>query len=181
MVEAARREFAATLSARPLEDQSVRLETAEELAKLRRERDELRAEIAALRGAAPVPARASLLTIPESVNPRAVAPPVTKIVDSPITPAPAAARTPTATQRMIPAQGAPIQPVRPAPQSTSMQVTATPSRPATKASGKTHTVVAGDTFFSLSKKFGVKMEDLAAANGMTIKSPLKLGMVLKIP
>ena len=47
--------------------------------------------------------------------------------------------------------------------------------------GVCHTVVAKDTLFNLSKRYGVKVEELAAANGMAVSSPLKLGTVLKIP
>jgi LysM repeat protein len=176
MVDAARREFARTLSARPLEDQSVRLEIAEELSNLRRERDELRAELAALRGAAPMQVRSSVLSVPEISNPRGIAPPVAKIEGSPITPAPAQKASSlnvavpnqlTQGRQQSPIQGSPLRP-------------AAPPQTLTK-SGRTHTVGAGDTLYKLSKQFGVTIEDIAAANGMSVDSKLKLGASLRIP
>jgi LysM repeat protein len=174
MVDAARREFARTLAARPLDDQTVRLEITEQVAKLQRENEELRAELAARRGAAPLPVRSAGIVMPELSNaPKtgAAAPPVNKVVDSPITPAPA---NPL------------IQPARSTTQASLQQATtppatSTPSRPTTKAGGRVHTVGQGDTLYRLSKQYGVTMEDIAAANGMKVTSPLKLGMVLKIP
>jgi LysM repeat protein len=189
MVDAARREFARTLSARPLEDQSVRLEIAEEISKLRRENEELRAELAARRGVAAPQVRSPMITIPDMSGPRAAAaPPVAQIADSPITPAPQrAANTPQPTQSAQLFGASPVA-ASPAPRTTGTppRTTAaprpTPAAPqATKSSGKTHTVVAGDTWYNLSKRFGVRMEDLAAANGMSINTPLKRGAVLKIP
>lgn len=177
MVDAARREFARTLSARPLEDQAVRLEIAEEVSKLRRENEELRAELAARRGVAPLPMRSGLV-VPDLSNSKtggAAAPPVNKLADSPITPAPAApliqpARSATTAQ-------ASLQQAATAPTLAS----SVPTRPATKAGGRTHTVGQGDTLYRLSKQYGVTMEDIAEANGMKVTSPLKLGTPLKIP
>lgn len=175
MVDVARREFARTLSARPLEDQSVRLEIAEEVAKLRRENEELKAELAARRGVAPLP-RASLV-VPDFANTNSVPPPVTKVVDSPITPAPMRAAgfagTPAAPQSAAPRAVASVPAAAPR--------TAAAAPTTQKALGKTHTVVPGDTFYNLSKRYGVRMEALAAANGLSVNSPLRLGTVLKIP
>lgn len=178
MVDAARRAFAATLSAHPLEDQSVRLEIAEEVSKLRRENEELRAELAARRGVAPLPGRSTLITMPDLQNARAVTPPVAPVVESPLTPAPGRS---TAT----PPNTGQLQPVRSAPQTQTVQagVASTPTlaRPAGKASGRSHTVAAGDTLYKLSRQYGVKVEEIASANGMSVNTPLKLGAVLKIP
>jgi LysM repeat protein len=176
MVDAARREFARTLSARPLEDQSVRLEIAEELSKLRRERDELRAELAALRGATPVQVRSSMITVPEISNPRGIAPPVAKVEGSPITPAPAQNSGSVGVAPPLQAtQGRQPSPI----QSSPLRPTA-PAQTLTK-SGRTHPVAAGDTFYKLSKQYGVTIEDIAAANGLSVDSKLKLGTKLKIP
>jgi LysM repeat protein len=176
MVDVARREFARTLSARPLEDQSFRLEIAEEVSKLRRENEELRAELAARRGIAPMPVRSSVITVPDFAGSKAVSPPVAAIADSPITPAPVRSATLGA--------GSLVQPAPARTQATMAQTTpARPnlgSQPAGKAN-KTHTVAVGDTFYKLSKQYGVTIEDLAAANGMKVTSTLKLGTVLKIP
>lgn len=166
-VEEARREFAKTLSARPLEDQSVRLEIAEELSSLRRERDELRAELAALRGTA-APPRSTMITVPDLSGRPPLNPPVAKIVQPLITPAPsAAAFVQPAPTRPAGAAGGPAQP----------KASATP--PAAKP--RTHTVAAGDTLYRLSRLYGVKVEAIAAANGMSVQTPLKVGVVLRIP
>ena len=45
----------------------------------------------------------------------------------------------------------------------------------------THTVQPKETFYSISKKYGVKVADLCAANDMTTESIIKPGDVLKIP
>jgi tetratricopeptide (TPR) repeat protein len=173
-IEAARREFAAALPGRPLDDQSVRLGHDEELRRLRRENEELRAEVAVLRGGAVVPpARAPrMISLPAEMQPRvaAVTPPVATVVDAsgaPVArepaPAPVIERAPP--------------PARPAP--------ATPAAPSPKAaSGRTHTVAAKDTLFSISRRYNVSVADLVAANRAQVpaaSSPLRIGMVLRIP
>lgn len=45
----------------------------------------------------------------------------------------------------------------------------------------THTVVKGDTLWSLSYKYGVPVEDIAQANGITTSTVLYVGQVLKVP
>jgi tetratricopeptide (TPR) repeat protein len=173
-IEAARREFAAALPGRPLDDQSVRLGQDEELRRLRRENEELRAEVAVLRGGAVTPpARAPrMISLPAEMQPRTatVTPPVATVVDAsgaPVfresAPAPVIERAPP--------------PVRPAP--------ATPATPSPKASsGRTHTVAAKDTLFSISRRYNVSVADLLAANRAQVpaaSSPLRIGMVLRIP
>ncbi|MBS4021103.1 MAG: LysM peptidoglycan-binding domain-containing protein [Dethiobacter sp.] len=44
-----------------------------------------------------------------------------------------------------------------------------------------HTVASGDTFWNLSIKYGIPMAELLAVNKMTEKTPLSIGMQLKIP
>jgi membrane-bound lytic murein transglycosylase D len=44
-----------------------------------------------------------------------------------------------------------------------------------------HTVVKGDTLWSLSIRYGVDPEVLAEANGMTLNSVLREGRALKVP
>lgn len=45
----------------------------------------------------------------------------------------------------------------------------------------THTVVKGDTLWNLSYKYGVPVQDIAQANGITTSAVLYVGQVLKIP
>jgi LysM repeat protein len=54
-----------------------------------------------------------------------------------------------------------------------------PSKPIT-AKHKTHEVVAGDTKYSISKKYGVSVEDLETANPILKTSDIKIGQTLKI-
>lgn len=51
------------------------------------------------------------------------------------------------------------------------------------AKGKEHTVVAGDTWNLLARKYGVTLEQLAAANGQKMGAfqPLSVGNLVKIP
>lgn len=173
-IEAARREFAAVLPGRPLDDQSVRLGQDEELRRLRRENEELRAEVAVLRGGAVTPpSRAPrMISLPAEMQPReaAITPPVATVVDpsgAPVAresaPAPVIERAPP--------------PPRPTP--------AAPVAPAAKAAaGRTHTVAPKDTLFSISRRYNVSVADLVAANRAQVpaaSSPLRIGMVLRIP
>lgn len=186
-VDAAIREFAARLPARPGEDQSVRLEVADELERLRRENAELRAELATLRGggATPIARTPRMFTLPESPRPRAPS-----AEDSPIT---------LATPR---AAAAPIIPVSPAasaamaPNRLAVQPSgaAPPDRGATapKAaanSGRTHVVAERESLWSIARKYygsattGAKVQALRDANRGVITDPnsLKTGTTLKIP
>jgi membrane-bound lytic murein transglycosylase D len=45
---------------------------------------------------------------------------------------------------------------------------------------KMHTVIKGDTFYSISKLYGVQIDDLKKWNGMDAQSPLKIGQVMVI-
>jgi LysM repeat protein len=192
MVKAALREFARTIPGR-IDDQSLRPQGDEEAQKLRREVDELRAELAVLRGGGGVPVNRAPHVIKVPVDPRATALPVptTQVVQSPITAAPSRGSNPApVAEKATASRIGPESATRtPTPSSVRTPVANTTRPPATPASrppvpttGRTHTVVAKDTLFSLSKKYGVKMEDLAAANGLpSVAAPLKLGTVLKIP
>ena len=170
-IEAARREFAASLPGRPLDDQSVRLGHDEEVRRLRRENEELRAEVAVFRGSAGVPAPRAprMISLPAEMQPRAatVAPPVASVVDASGAP--------------VAVEPGPAPVIEPAP----LPVRPAPSAAAPKAApGRTHTVAAKDTLFSLSRRYNVSVADLVAANRAQVPSastPLRIGMVLRIP
>ena len=71
-------------------------------------------------------------------------------------------------------------PVITAPPKPALFAPALPSAP----SGRKHTVAPGDTLYHLAKKYGVKMEDIVAANRDVLPSvatPLRRGAELKIP
>lgn len=171
-VEAAKREFAVTLPGRPLEDQSVRLAVEDEARKLRRENEELRAEVAVLRGggAMPVSRTSRLIALPPEMQ-AALPPPIVSVP----TVVPALDHTASVIQRAPP----------PAPVTRPPVAAAAPKAGKSgAASGRTHTVAPKDTLYSLARRYNVKVEDLVAANPTTVprvNSPLRLGTVLKIP
>src|SRR4051812_28663820 len=97
MVKAALREFARTIPGRPLEDQSMRLQADDEILKLRRENDEMRAELSVLRGGGATPVRrsAAMINLPAETRAPADPVPTVPVADSPITRAPARVSGPT--------------------------------------------------------------------------------------
>lgn len=178
-VEEAKREFARTLPARPLEDQSMRLQADDEVERLRRENEELRAQNATLRGGSSMVASRSapMISLPDEVQPRPAPPPVATVVDSGAIAATPATRPP-------PPASAPMQspavtqpsPQRPAP---------APTRPATP-SGRTHTVAPKETLYGISVKYygnGRQVEAIYQANRdqMRSKEDVRPGMTLKLP
>lgn len=46
---------------------------------------------------------------------------------------------------------------------------------------RTHTIQAGDTLFSIARKYGVTVEEIAEANGLEDVNRVVLGQTLKIP
>jgi tetratricopeptide (TPR) repeat protein len=177
MVEAAKREFARTLPARPLDDQSLKMQADDALERLRRENEELRAQIATLRGssAVPVTRAAPMITLPEEAQPRSSPPPAAAVVDPPSPPA-------TAT-RTAPAAGPPFLPPATA-QSGGPRMSA-PSRPTTP-SGRTHTVAPKDTLYGISVKYygnGRQVDAIYQANRdqMRSKEDVRPGMTLRLP
>jgi tetratricopeptide (TPR) repeat protein len=176
-VEEAKREFARTLPARPLEDQSVKMQADEALEKLRRENDELRAQIATLRGNSniPVSRSAPMISLPEEAQPRQAPPPVASVVDpSSITAAPQTRSAPSAGSAVQPPFVNPPAAQRPAP---------TVNRP---ASGRTHTVAPKETLYGISVKYygnGRQVDAIYQANRdqMRSKEDVRPGMTLKLP
>jgi tetratricopeptide (TPR) repeat protein len=180
-IDAAKREFARTLPAHPLEDASVKLEYNDQLDHLQRENEQLKNELAALQGALPggVAARPrSGFDIPEAAYPlpRATqvepAPESTSILRAPLNPEPAAG-----------SRNAPESIIRPAP-----IPRAAPGAAANQtAGGKRHAVQRGDTLSSISRQYfgtSAKWRDIYNANRDILKSEsetLHLGMELRIP
>lgn len=174
MVNAAKREFARTIPTRPLEDQSARLEIRETMERLQRENEELRAQIATLRGGGSTPAgrSAPVITLPEDPGLRAAPPPVATIAEPP-------------------ANGLP--PVRPASPATTARTpvpppakTTGPERPPATAGARTHTVQPKETIFGISVKYyshGRGTNAIYQANRDTMRheTDLRPGMVLRIP
>jgi LysM repeat protein len=55
------------------------------------------------------------------------------------------------------------------------------TQPGVTVSYKTHTVVSGDTMWSISVKYGIPMLELLKLNNLSLSSPLSLGQTLNIP
>jgi hypothetical protein len=175
LIENAKREFARTLPGRFNDEQAARPGGMDAVDRLQRENDELRAEIARLKGGA-VP---FLRTTRGPVEPVEVLPP-------PV----------TATNAEVAVRAAPPPPnlamAGMAASAPSFGGRQPPTRPpgssgpaALPPAGKRHTVAAGENLFRIAQKYGVKPEAIALVNRETlpkgIASPLKPGMELKVP
>jgi LysM repeat protein len=182
LIDTSKREFARTLPATPLESQ------ADQIDRLLRENDQLKAEIASLRGGVAAPPIRSRATLE---NDGAASAPMITIQTTPAetTSEPAAEDASPVTYAPVqatPAEEAPIvkaaptAPTRPAYKPTPPKTT--PPKPSA-TSGRTHTVAKGDTLFSIAQKYGAKWRDIYAANRdvMPNETALKPGMQLKIP
>lgn len=183
MVEVARREFVRTIPGRPVDDPSSRTQDDEEMAKIRRENAELKAELATLRGGGAMAVNRAPRTITLPEDPRPVAsPPVATVIDEPrVAAAPAPAPTPV--RAAPPVQRAPV--TAPPAQSRS-----TPTAPATARGGRTYTVKQREGLFAIARQFdpanpGRKMREIVDANPDVltggVNTVLKAGMVLRIP
>jgi LysM repeat protein len=169
LIDTARREFAKTLPARPPEEQALRVEAVQEVEKLRRENDELRAEVATLRGGGATPVRSTRSTVNLSLEPQTR----TAASNAPVFQAAPFQPAPTTVANVPPPATA-----RPAPAPTTARVGAT--------SGKTHTVAPKETLYGISVRYygtGRQMEAIFEANRDQMKSvtDLRIGMTLKLP
>lgn len=71
--------------------------------------------------------------------------------------------------------------VRFAPSRPATPVAPVSSAPAPTAASATHTVVKGDTLWVLAKKYGITVDELAAANQLSKTATLRLGQQLSVP
>lgn len=180
LIDTAKREFARTLPAAPLESQAERLEMQDQVDRLQRENDQLKAELAALRAGVPAPPIRSRAPLDNDSSLAASGPTITVTTAQP----------PPAAEDDSPVTYAPLEtaPAGPSPAVGRAPVSA-PTRPAAKpaaGAGRQHTVAKGDTLFSLAQKYygsSVKWRGIYDANRDVLPSEnaLKLGMVLKIP
>jgi len=188
-IEAAKRDFARTLPAQPLESAADRLEMQDQLAHLQRENDQLKAELAALHGGTPTPVmRVRTETSARADDSALVRPPV--IVSQPESDSPLSLvpTNPVTVTRSPPARPAPPA-AHPTP---SRQANAKPggAKPAAPTnSGRRHTVQVGETLYKISTRYygatgaSAKAQVIYEANRDVMKSmsDLRPGMELKIP
>lgn len=193
MLDAALRDIARRFPGRPTEDQTGRLAAAEEVTKLRRENQELSAELQTLRGGGAVqPNRVSrpITLPPESVGVAMPQPAPGNVAESAIIPAPVTNPTPPATRApvQVPAasQGGSTMTKTAAQRQVPAQTRATP----TPSVGRTHTVRQGEGLFAIARRYdpqnpGKKMREIVEANREALpngaNSPLKPGMTLRVP
>jgi tetratricopeptide (TPR) repeat protein len=184
-VEVARREFLVSLLGPNAANQGSSAQRDEELARLRRENSELRAELQTLRGGVmPSPRSARAISLPDDPRP-AASPPSVAVNDSPLTPAPLP-------NRAVPApaiQSAPLFQKQPAVTPSPAPTRAAPT-PLAPARGRTYTVRQREGLLAIARQFdpanpGRKMREIVAANPDVLpdgeRSTLKAGMVLRIP
>ncbi len=94
-----------------------------------------------------------------------------------ITPIPSDTPVPTASDTPAPVTPTGTATTAPSPSPAATEAVPTPSEPA----AQTYTVEAGDTLFDIAARFGVSVEELTAANGMTDARVIRPGQVLVIP
>jgi hypothetical protein len=181
-IEAAKRDFGRTLPNQPLDSREVRLDGFDQRERLERENEQLRNELATLRGlSGSAPAGSNLNPVPrgataESVDARLPAPTATEEATSAITLAPIANREPES--------GSDFQ--------TSTNITGARNKVASPsaAGSRRHTVAAKDSLYAIAKKYygaatNARVQALIEANRDLLPAgagtPLKEGMSLKIP
>jgi tetratricopeptide (TPR) repeat protein len=182
LIDAAKREFARALPGQPLESQTEHLGVEEQVERLQRENDELKAENTALRAGAPVPVLHS-----SAIDVASIAPPPSAPSQPDETAQPAAVAV-SPISLAPPDQGdkASSSAITDAPQDEAQPPTR-PAKPVPAPNVRRHVVAKGDTLFSLAMKYygnRSKWRDILAANHDLLpgeNSPLKIGMDLKIP
>lgn len=167
-IDAATRDFARTLPAQPLENQTLRKDLLEVVDQLQRENTRLKDELAQLYGSRAT-SRGTVASLTDNSNPPTATRPA---VASPPSPTPSRfSRAPIT----VAAEPVKTEPTRPGAAAIG---TAEPTR--------THTVVKGDTLYGLARRYyqdSTRARDIYAANRSKMRSEndLQVGMVLVIP
>lgn len=166
-IDAATRDFARTLPAQPLENQTMRNDLLQVVDQLQRDNTRLKDELAQLYGSRAT-SRGTVATLAEpepTPNARPVAPPTAAGNQSRFSRAPIS----------VSAESVKTEPTRPGAAAVG---TAEPTR--------MHTVVKGDTLYALARRYfqdSTRARDIYAANRNKMRSQndLQVGMVLVIP
>ena len=163
-IDGATRDFARTLPAQPLENQTLRNDLLDVVDQLQRENTRLKDEVATLRGNRST-SRGTVADLSVGTE-RTVRPQLQTPANNPVSRSPISAASERAVSR----------PQLPA--ATSTMTTAEPTR--------VHTVVKGDTLYGLSRRYyqgSNRAKDIFAANRSKMKSQndLQVGMRLVIP
>lgn len=176
LVDTAKREFARTLPASPMDSQAERIDSAEQIDRLQRENEQLRAELASSRAGTGLPTVTTRVTLGDTggapAQPAYVPPPVTT-EESPLV---LASETPPTVT---------VAPVQTAPPETNDRPQLR-SKPTPPPANRTHVVKKGDTLFNISQRYygtPSKWRTIYDANRDQLPSQnaLKLNMELKIP
>jgi len=189
LVEGAKREFARTLPANPLENQSERLDMVEQINRLQRENDQLKAELlSAVRSAASQPSTVTQVRVPTngvllvpSRDAAGQAPPV-QLAQEPLPrPAPESPLS-LAPVRSNAVSTTPSAPTRPREVATAGRN----SSETTPRAARRHVVVRGDTLFGLAQRYygdRSRWRDIYSANRDILpnENSLAVGMELRIP
>ncbi len=172
-IDAATREFARSLPGNPLESKTQRLDMLDQVERLQREIEQLKAELSVARSGSSAPINRLLVPVDSAAGQSPPGPILVQeatVEDSPITMAPLPSRS-----NVGDVAEAPSVPAKP---------TAPPA--AEPATGRRHTVARGDTLFSLAQQYygnRSRWRDIYEANRNQLPdaNSLRLGMELVIP
>lgn len=187
-IDAAKRDFSRSLLAQPLENPSDRIKLQDQIGSLQRENDQLKAELAALRGGAPASGGGIPVAAPTG---RQRAPGVAPGGDAPVA---LIESPPVVTSTFAPPAAVPSAP----PSRTMVPVAAPPARTsapkaapksAPSAAARRYTVQPKDTLFKIAQRYpgsgstSVRAHAIFDANRDVMKSEtdLRPGMELRIP
>jgi len=186
-IDAAKREFARTLPAAPSENQAYS-DLFDQVERLRRENDDLRAELTALRAGNPLPATRTRgpINVDEAAPVRGNSPATRRPFIDPLpqTSPPTEEPSPITRAPETPEPDSQVATVQPAPTTPTRSV---PTKPTPPSGVRKHTVTKGDTLYRLAVRYygdRSRWRDIFGANRDVLPSaetPLRIGMDLKIP
>lgn len=172
-IDAATREFARSLPGNPLESKTQRLDMLDQVERLQREIEQLKAELSVARSGSSAPINRLLVPVDSAAGQSPPGPILVQeepVEDSPITMAPLPSRAN----------------VGDAAEAPSVQAASSAPPAAEPAAGRRHTVARGDTLFSLAQQYygnRSRWRDIYEANRNQLPdaNSLRLGMELVIP